>query len=44
MKCKKEKEADKGQTRLGGMLFCCNECCGEPPAGDKDDANTCEFC
>ena len=55
MKCKKEKLIDDGYMKLGGMFFCCKNCC-EPrhikPDGSKekekedgeDEPNVCEFC
>lgn len=44
-KCKKEKPADQGYQKLGGMFFCCKECC-DKEHGQQDDAkpNVCEFC
>ena len=55
MKCKKDKLIEDGYMKLGGMFFCCKNCC-EPrhinPDGSKekekedgeDEPNVCEFC
>ncbi|MFC1702894.1 hypothetical protein ACFLZO_00315 [Patescibacteria group bacterium] len=55
MKCKKDKPIDDGYMKLGGMFFCCKNCC-EPrhinpdeskekkKDEDGDGPNVCEFC
>lgn len=45
-KCGKEKTAQEGYVQLGGLFFCCKECCKRAEGGKKggEKPNVCEFC
>lgn len=44
MKCKKEKKQSDGYTKMGGIFFCCKECCSDPAEKKEGEGGTCEFC
>lgn len=55
MKCKKDKLIKDGYMKLGGLFFCCKNCCeprhvstkgrkGKEKGGGGDEPNICEFC
>lgn len=45
MKCKKQKKESDGYSKMGGVFFCCKDCCEDPAEKKKEgEGGTCEFC